>query len=271
MTARPLLDPLPRSGQPVADSLRTVTMKASRLKNVAVVVFGLALAGLGVYNIVIKATWSLMDDGVFWRQGPQGVVAGRVAAGGPAARAGVQVGDVLLAVDVEEILSPGQVEAILARRQPGDAIAYSLLRAEERRSLEVSVQPLPQGNVNLFYYLSLVGFFSLAVGTSVMLRRPPDRTALHFYAICVLFFLMYSTSYTGRLNLADWVLFWADHLAILFLPVVFLHFCLSFPERRLAAQRSTLVPAAYLPALALAGAAVASQLLFVSGRGSNAL
>ena len=94
-------------------------MKGSRLKNVAVVVFGLALAGLGVYNIVIKATWSLMDDGVFWKQGAEGVVAGRVAAGGPAARAGVQVGDVLLAVDVEEILSPGQVEAILARRQPG--------------------------------------------------------------------------------------------------------------------------------------------------------
>ena len=246
-------------------------MKPSRLKNVAVVVFGLALAGLGVYNIVSKATWSLMDDGVFWKQGAQGVVAGRVAGGGPAARAGVQVGDVLLAVDAEEILNPGQVEAILARRQPGDAIAYSLLRAEERRSLEVSVQPLPQGNVNLFYYLSLVGFFSLAVGTSVMLRRPPDGTALHFYAICVLFFLMYSTSYTGRLNVADWVLFWADHLAILFLPVVFLHFCLSFPERRLAAQRAIVVPAAYLPALVLAGAAIASQLLFASGRGSNAL
>ena len=95
------------------------------------------------------------------------------------------------------------------------------------------MQPLSQGNVTLFYYLSLVGFFSLIVGTIVMLRRPPDRAALHFYAICLLFFLMYSTSYTGKLNLADWTLFWTDHLAILFLPVVFLHFCLSFPERRL--------------------------------------
>ena len=44
---------------------------------------------------------------------------------------------------------------------------------------------------------------------------------------------MYSTSYTGKLNLADWTLLWTDHLAILLLPVVFLHFCLSFPERRL--------------------------------------
>ena len=32
------------------------------------------------------------------------------------------------------------------------------------------------------------------------------------------------TMQLNRLNLADWVLFWADHLAILFLPVVFLHF-----------------------------------------------
>jgi PAS domain S-box-containing protein len=246
-------------------------MKASRLKNIAVVVLGLALAGLGVYNIVVKATWTLMDDGVFWKQGAQGVVAGRVAAGGPAARAGIQVGDVLLAVDGEEILSSGQVESILAHRHPGDGIAYSLLRAQERRALEVAVQPLPQGNVNLFYYLSLVGFFALAVGTSVMLRRPPDTTALHFYAICVLFFLMYSTSYTGRLNLADWVLFWADHLAILFLPVVFLHFCLSFPERRFPGQRGWLVPAAYLPALTLAGAAVTTHFLFARGAGTNAL
>ena len=96
-----------------------------------------------------------------------------------------------------------------------------------------------------------------------MLRRPPDRAALHFYAICLLFFLMYSTSYTGKLNLADWTLLWTDTLSILFLPVVFLHFCLAFPERRLATTRAWIIPAAYMPALALAGAAVASQVLFV--------
>ena len=61
-----------------------------RLKNVAVVAIALLLATLGVYNIFLKATWTLMDDGVFWRQGPQGMTAGRVAAGGPAALAGVR-------------------------------------------------------------------------------------------------------------------------------------------------------------------------------------
>src|SRR6185295_3664989 len=68
---------------------------------------------------------------------------------------------------------------------------------------------------------------------------------------------------TGRLNLLDWTFFWTDHLAILFLPVVFLHFCLSFPERRFPQARTVLVPMAYMPAFVLAGAAVASQVLFV--------
>jgi len=243
----------------------------SRLKNVTVLSIALLLASLGIYNIFLKATWTLMDDGVFWRQGPQGLTAGRVAAGGPAARAGVKPGDVLLAIDGDEVLRPEEVQARLSQRRPGARITYSLLRADERRSLQVTVNPLSHGNVSLFYYLSLVGFFSLLVGTIVMLRRPPDRAALHFYAICLLFFLMYSTSYTGKLNLADWTLLWTDNLAILFLPVVFLHFCLSFPERRLATRRGWVIPAAYMPALVLAGAAVASQILFVTTSGSEIL
>jgi PAS domain S-box-containing protein len=246
-------------------------MSQRRLKNALVVVFGLTLASLGVYNIVLKATWSLMDDGVFWKAAPQGLVAARIAPGGPASRAGVRGGDILIAVDEREALSRTDLEALLASRESGDQVKYTLLRADERRSLDVTVRPLPQGNVSAFYYLSLVGFFCLVVGTVVMLRRPVDRGSLHFYGICVLFFLVYSTSYTGKLTLPDWALFWGDYLARLFLPVVFLHFCLTFPERRLRAQRLWLVPALYMPALVLAGAAVMSQALFASGEETGAL
>jgi PAS domain S-box-containing protein len=238
-------------------------MKRPHLKNVAVLGVAAVLAALGSYNIFLKATWTLMDDGVLWVQGAQGVYAARVAPGGPAAQAGIHVNDIVLALDGEEVLTSQQIETHLSRRPPGAHLVYDLLRADERRPLEVTVKPLSQGNVSLFYYLSLVGFFSLLVGTIVMLRRPPDRAALHFYAICLLFFLMYSTSYTGKLNLADWTLLWTDTLSILFLPVVFLHFCLAFPERRSTA-RAWVIPAAYMPALALAGAAVASQVLFVT-------
>jgi PAS domain S-box-containing protein len=246
-------------------------MRRSGLKNLAVVVVTCLLAALGIYNIVLKATWTLMEDGVFWRDEPVGVVAGRVAAGGPGDLAGIHVGDVLLGLDGDEVARAEEIEARLAKRHAGDRVTYSLLRADERTGLELGVSPMPKGKVTLFYFLSLVGFFSLVVGTVVMLRRPADRASLHFYAICLLFFLMYSTSYTGKLNLADWTLFWTDHLAMLLLPVVFLHFCLSFPERRLQRTRSWLVPAAYLPALALAGAAIASQVLFETTPGGQVL
>ena len=46
-----------------------------RAKNAVVVVAGLVLAVLGVYNIVLKATWTVMDDGVLWKTSPQGLVA----------------------------------------------------------------------------------------------------------------------------------------------------------------------------------------------------
>ena len=241
------------------------------LKHLAVLAITFTLSGLGIYNIILKATWTLTDDGVLWEDAPQGVVAARVAAGGPGDLAGVRIGDVLMGVGGDEVLTSDHLQSRLATRRPGDHITYNLLRADERRSLDVTVKPLPKGNVTLFYYLSLVGFFSLMVGTFVMMRRPGDRAALHFYAICVLFFLLYSTSFTGKLDLADWILFWTDHLAILLLPVVFLHFCLSFPEKRLVGSRSWVIPAAYMPALLLLSAAVTSQVLFLHAAGGRVL
>jgi PAS domain S-box-containing protein len=246
-------------------------MSRRRFKNTLVALAGLALASLGAYNLVLKATWTAVDDGVFWKQAPQGLVASRLAPGGPAARAGVREGDILLAVDGEEVLSPARLEVALAARRAGSRLRYSLLREDERRALDVVVQPLPRGNVSAFYYLSLAGFFSLAVGTVVLLRRPAERTSLHFYAVCVLFFLVYSVSFTGKLDLADRVLFSVDSLATLFLPVVFLHFCLTFPERRLRAQRAWIVPALYMPALVIAGAAAASHALLAGGEEPEAL
>ena len=43
------------------------------------VLAGLALASLGVYNVVLKATWTAVDDGVFWKQAPQGLGHGEAA------------------------------------------------------------------------------------------------------------------------------------------------------------------------------------------------
>ena len=246
-------------------------MRSRRVQNVLVMAAALVLAGLGVSNLVLKASFRLMDDGAFWRQTAQGLVAGRVVPGGPAARAGVHEADVLVAVDGEEALSPSRLEGLLGARRPGERASYTLLRESEKRVLEVQVQPLQRGNVSAFYYLSLAGFFSLVVGTVVLLRRPADRTALHFYAVCALFFLVYSISYTGSLTRFDWLLFWIDSLAALFLPAVFLHFCLAFPERRPSTLRAWVVPVLYLPALVVSGAGAMSHALLAAGEDAQAL
>ncbi len=246
-------------------------MRSARLKNAVVIAASVALASLGVANLVLKASVNVMDDGVFWKQTAQGLVAARLAPGGPADLAGLRSGDVLLAVDGEEALSPGRLEGLLSANRPGHKSRYSLLRESEKRTLEIVVQPLSRGNVSAFYYLSLAGFFCLVVGTVVLLRRTPDRAALHFYAVCALFFLVYSLSYTGTLTRFDWLLFWADSLAVLFLPAVFLHFCLAFPERRPRTPRAWLVPALYLPALVVTGAGAMSHALLASSEEKSAL
>ena len=50
-------------------------MMRARTKNLSVLSVAVLLTGLGVYNIFLKATWTLLDDGVFWKTSPAGVVA----------------------------------------------------------------------------------------------------------------------------------------------------------------------------------------------------
>src|SRR5688500_7340830 len=97
-------------------------MSASRLKNAAVLCIALVLRALAIDTIGLKATWTLMDDGVCWKQGPQGLYAARVAAGGPGDKAGVRPGDTVLAVDGEEALSPADLQARLAGKSSGEKI-----------------------------------------------------------------------------------------------------------------------------------------------------
>ena len=98
-----------------------------RPKNLAVLAVGFLLTRLGAYNIFLKATWTLLDDGVLWKDTPQGVLAGRLSEPGPAARAGVRVGDVLLAWMAGRSCAAEQVGAHLAQRRSGDTMVYSLL------------------------------------------------------------------------------------------------------------------------------------------------
>jgi hypothetical protein len=210
---------------------------------------------LGAANILLRASWHEVEDGVLWESRPEGVIARSVVPGGPADVAGIRSGDVLLAIDGVPIGRPTDVVERLHGGEEGTHLSYTVLRLGARELREVSLEPVPETNRALYFVLAAVAIFTLLVGLSVRLRRPGDPSTLHFFWLCVAFFGVFAFSFSGRLDRLDWVFFWADIVSILLLPPLFVHFALVFPERPRAWVRTSVgraaVPAIYLPALLL--------------------
>jgi PAS domain S-box-containing protein len=63
-------------------------------------------------------------------------------------------------------------------------------------------------------------------------RRWNAPRAIHFYIFCLISFILYSFHYTGKLNVFDQTIYWANVVALLLQPALLVHFALVFPERR---------------------------------------
>jgi len=219
------------------------------------------LLALGSANILLRASWHEVEDGVLWVSRPEGVVAGDVSLTGPGMAAGLTVGDVLLAIDGESIEQPLDVADRLHGARQGTGLSYAVLRLGARELVQVTLEPIAQGNRTLYFVLAAVAIFTLLVGLSVRLRRPGDQATLHFFWLCVAFFGVFAFSFSGRLDRLDWFFFWADVVSILLLPPLFVHFALVFPDRPDAWIRRpvgrAMLPLVYLPALLIGGGRVA--------------
>src|SRR6476659_7469459 len=73
----------------------------------------MALLCLAALNIVQRASWSEMEDGVLWKASGGEVAAAEIAKGTAADRAGLQRGDVLLAIGDREIQDVDDVVDVL--------------------------------------------------------------------------------------------------------------------------------------------------------------
>lgn len=220
----------------------------------AVLVTALLLA-LVAANVVSRTTWREVEDGVLWEVRAEGVVAATLIEQGAGARAGIEPGDVLVAINGRGIDRVEQVLDAQHGSQRGQPLTYVISRAGLGVPLRLGLEPVPDGHRTLYYALALVAVFALLVGCSVRIQRPSDPATLHFFWLTVAFFGVCGFSYSGRLDRLDWVFYWADVVALLALPPLFVHFALVFPERqdawvRTAAGRAT-VPALYLPAVVL--------------------
>ncbi|MCW4151639.1 Do family serine endopeptidase [Halomonas sp. 18H] len=82
----------------------------------------------------------------FGLETPNGVVIANVVPNGPAARAGLQPGDVLLKVDGEPILDPRQTMSDIAAVRPGNALPVTIVRGGETRQVTLTVAERPTPN-----------------------------------------------------------------------------------------------------------------------------
>ena len=103
--------------------------------------------------------------------------------------------------------------------------------------------------------LRLIALIYLGIGIYVLLRRWTAPGSTHFYIFCLVSFIAYSFKYTGKLNDFDWTIYWGNIVAWVLQPALFLHFVLTFPERReFVRKHRWMLAFAYLPGALLLSA-----------------
>lgn len=87
----------------------------------------------------------------FHAQNEQGALVSQVVSEGPASRASIQAGDVILKYNSEPIVSSAQLKGLVGKTKAGDKIPVEITRDGSHQTLEVAVQeqpsnPSPQHN-----------------------------------------------------------------------------------------------------------------------------
>ena len=240
--------------------------RESQARFVAVLLFLLTVAAVvfAGFNFQTEQNSSAPDDGVWWVEHNGHLVADRVDPNGPGAKAGIKAGDELAAVNGQEIKgTPGLVRQLYHTGIWAKA-TYSLIR--DSVPLDSSVILVPADR-SLNNWLRLIAMIYLGIGVYVLLRRWTAPGSTHFYIFCLVSFVAYSFKYTGKFNDFDWTIYWSNVAAWVLQPALFLHFVLTFPEKRqFVRQRPWLLALVYVPgALLLARHIFALRLAQASG------
>ncbi|MEK7216480.1 MAG: histidine kinase N-terminal 7TM domain-containing protein, partial [Chloroflexota bacterium] len=227
--------------------LRSPAALLSLLAAVAVV--------LAALNFAQHARTIRPYDGISWHEAetPAGaqVQAQIVWLDTPGHRAGIRAGDIVLRINAQRIKRATDVSKQLFRARVGTPLTYELERYGRRFTTTLAAIPQPDP-FSLHGFLEAVGVLYLAIGAFVLFKRPNTPHAIHFFLFCLVSFVFYALAYSGKFNLFDWIIYWADVVAQLVLPALFLHFALSFPVAKPGfARHRWLFALLYLPAVVL--------------------
>jgi len=225
--------------------------RESQARFVAVLLFLLTVAAVvfAGFNFEKERESAVPDDGVWWIEHGGSLVADRIDPSGPGAKAGIKAGDQLVSINGQEIKStPGLVRQLYQTGVYSKA-AYSLVRNSVTLDSSVILVPADRPLNNP---LRLIALIYLGIGLYVLLRRWTAPGSTHFYIFCLVSFIAYSFKYTGKLNDFDWIIYWSNIVAWVLQPTLFLHFVLTFPEKRqFVRRRPWLLALVYLPGAAI--------------------
>jgi two-component system NtrC family sensor kinase len=273
MAAKLLKQPTDEGGWPELGSGRTTDPgpnamnRESQIRSAAVVLALLTVAAVvfAGYNFQKDSDFQKPDDGAWWKESSGKLVADRVEPYGPAAKGGIKSGDQLLSVNGLEVKSTAGLERQLYRTGVWSKATYSLMRQNVALDSQVILVPAER---SLNDWLRLIALIYLGIGLYVLMRRWTAPGSTHFYIFCLVSFVFYAFKYTGKLNDFDWTIYWGNVVACLLQPALFLHFVLTFPEKRQLVRRHPwLQGLVYLPGALLLGLhVIAIRLLAASGR-----
>src|SRR6266852_5884773 len=198
------------------------------------------------FNYKIEHQFAIPDDGAWWMERSGRLVADRLEPNGPAERAGIRRGVDTSAAVTRQIYYSGV----------WSKATYSLIRGSVPLDVEVVLAPAER---SMNDWLRLIALIYLGIGLYVLLRRWTAVGSTHFYIFCLVSFVFYSLHYVGKFNAFDWSVLWANELAWLLQPALFLHFVLTFPERRdFVNKHRSSIPLLYLPGTVLLGVQILS-------------
>src|SRR6202140_3645575 len=221
--------------------------RESQARFVAVLLFLLTVAAVvfAGFNFEKERDSAVPDDGVWWVEHNGRLVADRVDPKGRGEEGGIKAGDQLVAVNGQEIKStPGLVRQ-LYNTGVWSTATYSLSRGGVTLESKPILNPADRSLNN---WLRLIALIYLGIGIYVLLRRWTAPGSPHFYIFCLVSFIAYSFKYTGKLNDFDWVIYWGNIAAGVLQPALFLHFVLTFPEKReIIRKHPPLLGLVYLP------------------------
>lgn len=220
----------------------------SQFASALLVIVTAALVIAAFINLQQLRRFRLPDDGVTWVErtvdGKAHVEALHVQPGGPADRAGLRDGDILLKIKGLPIEKAVDVPQVLFSAGVWKPAEYDFSRDGVEAQAKVVVREAEPSSVMFYHYM--VGAAYLIIGLFVYFRRGSAHKSIHFYILCLASFVMSTFHFTGKLNLFDQAIYVGNVAASLFVPALFFHFCLTFPEtpHRLRGFRAILL---YVP------------------------